>query len=250
MVRSTLRSLALCAALLVLAACGNEQGSPSQSDFRGDWVVISNAAQKQPCEITALERLLLHELHIDQDGSTVLVDYDGVVMNGNVQDQLLLATGTGNDGEAWAIELTSVGGALIGELQISSGCSELRAISASRRATDAELSGHWEFDLTVVGEGGCAHISDYSDCFRIFQDGSDLLVVDDVGGNLTGMVIGGFARIERNTAEEQTILVFRYDSATQTMSGDAIRAFSEQACSSDLEFFGRPTDLPCALHGI
>jgi len=245
----SVRIAALCAILQLVVACSESPTGGSEARFHGEWVVVSNSAQKLPCELSPLDEKQIHELRIDQNGSAVLLDLEGIELQGNVQDELLLASGSGETGETVDLSLMLANGHLSGEMAIAGNCSEFRNVTARRRGEDVDLSGHWEFELTVVGEGGCEHISDYQDCFRIFQTGNELLVVDDVGGNLAGRVLGNIARIERDTAQEQTILLFFMDPQTQTMTGQAIRSFASLGCRTDLEFVARRSETPCALHG-
>jgi hypothetical protein len=180
-----------------LGGCGDQTAGPGQpADFSGEWVLVSTLAQKMPCPVAELDEISIEEVRIEQAGNSARLDFADYSVLGEVIDGVLYASGSSSGGRSLNLELRPAAQTLHGTaLLLADGCHENRSVVARPRTADADFSGHWEFQLRVVGDEGCEIIVDYVDCFRIFQSGSELLVVDDVGGNLSGQVFGDVAHI-------------------------------------------------------
>lgn len=228
-------------------ACDDDPVSqPTVPDFEGQWILISTVVAKAACLDAQPDDFSIEEVDIRQDGNDVTLTFADYAVAGLIERGVLVAEGELPDAATLRVELARSGDLLEGAAEISSeGCREQRTVLARPRTADANLDGHWGFELTVVGEEGCPHISDYLDCFRIFQTGSDLLVVDDEGGNLAGQVIGDVAQIDRDTATEITSLLFHVDAADR-LTGTAIRLFPDLECRTVLSFVGHLRQEPCA----
>lgn len=229
----------ICIAALALTGCGSDGSGPEPAgDFAGDWVLVQTIVQKAACLGGEPSDTLVDELAIQQDGSSVLLQFAGFAIAGSITDGALMASGQMEGGEAISVEFRRSGSEILGELTIEGdGCQELRSVVGRRLGPDRDFNGHWGLQLTVMSEGGCEFIQDYVDCFRIIQDEfGDLLVVDEDAGNLWGEVTGGVAKIERDTLEENTWLIMYLSADGQRMSGSVYRYFSDPGCATDLSF--------------
>ena len=235
----------------LLGGCGDDStGAVRSPDFSGEWILVSTLAQKMPCLVGELDEIAIEEVHITQEGNLARLDFVDYSVPGEIVDDVLYANGSSAAGRPLSLELTRRAQSLDGNvLLLGDGCHENRSVVARRRIVDADFSGHWEFQLRVIGQDGCEEIVDYNDCFRILQNDGDLLVVDDIGGNLTGRVYGDVAQIQRETEQEKTSLVFYFNADRSQLSGNAIRAFASLGCRSDLVFEGSRSSVPCAQHG-
>jgi len=235
---------------LFAAGCESDDGGANLEtgpDLTGNWVVATAAVQKAPCESTGLGDTGIEAVTITQTGSDVVLEFATYAATGSLEGDVLTADGLLPGGEDIAFSLTVQAGRLEGNVRIEGDtCGEDRVAVLTPRLDDVDFSGHWEFDLDVIGEDGCDHIQDYQDCFRIFQDGDDLLVVDDDAGNLFGMAIGNVAEIVRDQPEEVTSLVFFQDPDAESLDGTAIRVFLELECRTNLVFRGVRSNQPCA----
>jgi hypothetical protein len=233
---------------LFAAGCGDDPaGTSAPNDFSGDWTLVSTIVQKAACLGGQPSEVLIEEVTISQDGAAVTLEFADASLQGTAVDGVLNASGELADGEAVAFELVKNGSSLSGSVRIDGdGCQERRTVVATRRVEDADFSGHWALQLTVVGEGGCSYIVDYSDCFRIFQTDRDLLVIDADAGNLFGKVTGNVAELERDTPAENTWLILYINGSENRLTGSAYRYFSADPCRTDLEFVAVPHDGPCS----
>jgi hypothetical protein len=233
---------------LLAAGCGDDPaGSPTPNDFSGDWTLVSTVVQKAVCLGGQPSDMLIEEVTIFQDGAAVTLEFADHSLQGTAVDGVLIASGTLADGESVIFDLSKSYSRLQGTVQIDGdGCQERRTVIATRRGQDADFAGHWALQLTVVGEGGCSYIVDYSDCFRIFQTGRDLLVIDEDAGNLFGKVTGNVAELERDTRAENTWLILYINGSEDRMTGSAYRYFSADSCRTGLEFVALLRDQPCS----
>lgn len=246
-----LRRHLLCFALPLLILAAGCEGDPSSpppdpTDVSGSWVLVSTALGKAPCE-SGHGDTQVEPVTVTQTGRDVVLEFADYAATGTLEESTLTASGQLPGGQAITLTMDLASGRLEGTIGISGdSCGQDRAGVLTPRLEDEDFSGHWEFDLEVVGSGGCEHIQDYGDCFRILQNGTDLLVVDDTDGNLFGSVVGNVAEIVRDQPGEKTSLVFFKDPQMETLSGTAIRVFMEMDCRTSLVFQGVRSDQPCA----
>ena len=246
-------SLGLASTLLIafsfgmLAGCGEDPISEATTtDFSGHWTLTTTVLTKSIC--LSIEPRV-ESVSITQTGSSARLVFEDYEANGSVRDGILTASGSIPSGEAIEFELTRQSDALSGTARIDGAdCSEIRTARGTPRVPPADFSGFWSFQLVVVAKL-CPGVVDYPDCFGIIQSGSDLIIVDDELGNLTGTVTGNVATVTRDNAEVATSLTLTIDPETLDVSGVVTEVVKAQECSTDFTITGMRQIERCADEG-
>jgi len=110
---------------------------------------------------------------------------------------------------------------------------------------NADFEGFWTFDVTVLDDP-CPGDESGQDCFKIQQEVLSLLVVDDVGGNLTGSVSGDDAVLRRSSPEGSVTLTLTMDPGGNRCTGSAVEADSLRGCTTYVDVVGTRRTTTCA----
>lgn len=109
----------------------------------------------------------------------------------------------------------------------------------------SRFAGVWEFDLTVTGSL-CPGDDPQRDCFRIFQDGDELLIVDPSHGNLTGFADGRLATLTRDNDLGSVLLTLEIHSSGDRLQGTALEFDAVRDCTTELSLDGSRRGSPCS----